>query len=239
MASKKSDDKTVILRVETGIPGLDGLIENGIPRTSLNLLSGHCGTGKSTFAMQFLYYGAKEKDEPGVYISLEKDPEEIIENMKRFSWNITDLIKQKKISIIKPDLSKFDTMKKVIEDEVDRIGAKRLVIDPFTLITAYFANVYDARKALADLKRTMKKLDCTALAVSDIPEGNETFSSTGFEEFVVSSVIVLGLLLNRDSNVYVRTLVVRKMEATKHSLKLVPIEISNDGLVAHPESEVF
>ena len=237
MANKKTEKTNA--PVETGIPGLDKLIGDGIPAGTLNLLAGRCGTGKTTFAMQFLYHGAKEKDEPGVYISLEKDPEEIIESMKKFNFDLEELISKKKLSVIKPDLSKFDTMKKIIEDEVDRIGAKRLVIDPFTLLTAYFNNIYDARKALADLKRTMKKLDCTALAVSDITEGAQTFSSTGFEEFVVDGVIVLDLMLKKDSNAYVRTLLIRKMEQTKHSLKLVPIEITNEGIAVYPDADVF
>lgn len=236
MAKKKTEGTQ---RVETGIPGLDGLIEGGIPRGTLNLLSGHADTGRPIFAMQFLQYGAKEKNEPGVYITLEKEPEEILENMKRFNWDLEDLIKKKKLSIIKPDLNRFDTLKQSIEDEVDRLNAKRLVISPFSLITAYFENVFDVRKALSDLRREMKKLDCTALAITDIKEGEKAYSSSGFGEFVANGVIALDLVAKKESSAFVRTLFVRKMERTKHSLKLIPMEIGKKGIELFPDAEVF
>lgn len=142
--------------LEIGITGMEGLLPDGVPRGTLNLLSGKCGTGKTTFAMRYIYYGAKEKNENGVYITFEDDPEELVNNMELRGWGIRDLITKKKISIIKPELSKFDTLKKLIEDEVDKIGAKRLVIDSFTLLTTYLTNTYDVRKSLSDLKALMR-----------------------------------------------------------------------------------
>ena len=229
----------MISRLPIGIPGVDELIEGGLPRNSLTLLAGRSGTGRHTFAMQYLYHGAAEMDEPGIYISLEKEPEEIIESTKRFGWDVNALIRDKKLAVIKPEIQRFDSLKKVIEDHVDRIGAKRLVISPFSLLSAYFENVYGARKALSELTTVMKKLDCTALAITDIKEGDMVYSSTGFEEFVAGGVIALDLVFKKDSNSYVRTVFIRKMEKTNHSLKLVPIEITSEGLKAYPDAEVF
>ncbi len=227
-------------RIKTGVPGFDELIEGGIPETGLIILAGHCGSGRSTFAMQYLYHGAAEMDEPGVYISLEKEPEELIESItRRFGWDIASLIKKKKLSIIRPDINRFEILKKTLEDEVDRISAKRVVINPFSSLAAYFASTFEARKALADLRGEMKKLDCTALAITDIREGEQWFSSTGFEEFVVSGVIVFDLALKKETNSYTRTIFVRKMEETNHSLKLTPIEISEDGIHVYHGVEVF
>ncbi|VVB65883.1 Circadian clock protein kinase KaiC [Candidatus Gugararchaeum adminiculabundum] len=239
MAQLRKESKEVVKRVESGIPGLDEVIEGGFPAGSLNLLAGKCGTGKSTFGMQFLYHGAKNENEPGLYISLEDEPAEVLDDMKRFDWDLEGLIKQKKLSIINPELTKFDSFKMLIEDEIDRIGAKRLVIEPFSLISAYFDNVYDTRRSLATLRRLIKKLGCSTLVIADIREGEQTFSPTGFEEFVVSGVIVLDVILKKDSSSFVRTAFVRKMETTNHSLKLIPMEIGEEGIAVYPDAEVF
>ena len=61
-------------RVVTGIPGLDDLIEGGIPENFIILVSGTSGTGKTTFCMQFLAEGIKH-DEKGIYIGLGEDIE--------------------------------------------------------------------------------------------------------------------------------------------------------------------
>ena len=56
-------------RVPTGINSLDALIEGGFPRGSLILLAGNPGTGKTIFSMQFLFKGAEDYGESGIYVS--------------------------------------------------------------------------------------------------------------------------------------------------------------------------
>ena len=46
-------------RVKTGIYGLDELIEGGLPKDSITLVSGNSGTGKTTLSLQYLYNGVK------------------------------------------------------------------------------------------------------------------------------------------------------------------------------------
>ncbi len=224
-------------RIFSGIDGFDEAIEGGFVPGSLTLLSGHCGTGRRTFAMQFLVRGA-QGGQNGVFISLEKEPSDVIENVERYGWGVEELVKKKKLSIIKPSLHRFDALKQSIEDEVVRTGARRLVISPFSLLTAYIGTTYDARKMLSELRRLMKKLDCTALAVVDIPEGEAAYSPSGFEEFVAGGVLVMGLVIKKDGSSYARTLLVRKMERTAHSLKLIPIEMEADGIHAYPDAAV-
>ena len=58
-------------RVKTGIPGFDDLVQGGFPKGASILVSGGTGSGKSIFAMQFIYNGAKQFNEPGLYVTLE------------------------------------------------------------------------------------------------------------------------------------------------------------------------
>ena len=55
---------------------------------------------------------------------------------------------------------------------------------------------------------------------------------------MVGGVIVLDIV-KKDASTFARTLYVRKMEGTNHSLKLIPFEISADGITAYPDAEVF
>ena len=47
-------------RVASGIPGLDDLIEGGFWPKSTVVILGSSGTGKSTFAIQFLMEGIEQ-----------------------------------------------------------------------------------------------------------------------------------------------------------------------------------
>jgi len=240
MASAKTKDGAD-KRTKTGIGGLDKLLDGGIPHSNLVLLSGSCGTGKSTLGMQFIYQGAVKYNEPGIYLTFEEQPEKIIREMANFGWDIEAQVRKKKISFIAPEIYKFEELRREISDEIDRIGAKRLVIDSFTLLSSYLKSDYEARRALTQLDREIKKFECTTLAISDIKEGSETFSMTGYEEFIVDGVIVLRLTSNVPEGIgaYTRSLFIRKMRGTHHSLESVPMEFNQSGIEVYPSAKVF
>jgi len=225
-------------RIATGIAGLDEAISGGYPRSSLIMLSGKCGTGRTTFGLQFLIEGAK-KGENGVFVTLEKEPQEVMAHAMGYSWEAKKYFEKKMVSVVKPDMHRFDSFKKALEEEIYRAGAKRIVIDSFSLISAYFhEDPYDVRRSISDLARMVRRLDCTAVVIEDILEGSAYLSYTGYKEFVVEGVIVLDIV-KKDASTFARTLYVRKMAGTNHSLKLIPFEISSDGITAYPDAEVF
>ena len=239
LSSREEEHKAKEDRVETGIFGLDELLEGGLPRNGLYMISGKCGTGKTTFGLQYLNHGAANKSENGVFVALEKGPDAIIASTKKFGWKFDELIRNDRLSVVKPDMHRFESFKKTLEDEIYRVRAKRLVIDSFSLISAYFHNdVYDVRRSIVELAEMGSRLGCTTLILADILEGSPLLSYKGYKEFVVSGVIVLDIV-KKDPSTFARTLLVRKLADTNHSLKLVPIEISPEGIMAYPDAEVF
>ncbi len=224
-------DMRKIARVQTGLAGLDNVLQGGLPTGSVTLLSGACGTGKSTLAMQFLYNGAKYMGEPGVYVTLEEDPKKLIENMTLFGWGVDDLIAKKKLMVIKPEVYKFESIKQIISDAIDKIHAKRLVVDSYSVLLTYFSDPYEIRNGLVQLDREIKKMECTALVISDIKDNSEIFSTTGVEEFIVDGVIVLYLIKSHSHPFeFERAISVRKMRATHHPLKTYPFQITKEGI---------
>src|SRR5256884_9217486 len=87
-------------RVSTGIPGLDELLEGGFPTGSLITLAGRPGTGKTIFGSQFLYQGARESGEPGMYVSMLEGRKGDFGNMKRLGLDLEPLEKKKLIRIL-------------------------------------------------------------------------------------------------------------------------------------------
>jgi len=64
--------------VPTGIPGVDKILATkGLPKGHTILVSGGPGSGKTTFAIQFLHAGVTQHSESGVYVTLDEDPEDI------------------------------------------------------------------------------------------------------------------------------------------------------------------
>ncbi|MEM4490228.1 MAG: ATPase domain-containing protein, partial [Desulfurococcaceae archaeon] len=66
----------MVERIKTGIPGFDEILNGGIPKRNVVLLSGGPGTGKSIFSAQFLWNGL-QMGEPGLYVVLEEHPVQV------------------------------------------------------------------------------------------------------------------------------------------------------------------
>jgi circadian clock protein KaiC len=71
-------------RVPTGVDSLDALLRGGLPRHTVNLVSGPPGSGRSLLCMHFIYYGVEKHDEPGLYITLEENRQGVVRAMKSF-----------------------------------------------------------------------------------------------------------------------------------------------------------
>ncbi len=222
-------------RCATGIKGMDSLMAGGIPEKSLVLLSGSAGTGKTILAFQWLVIGALT-GEPGVYVAMEEEPEQIIAEMSEFGWPIRKLIQEKKLKVVRPELYKYDLFMTAVEDAIDEVHGKRLVIDSISVIGLYFEDPYKVRKAVFDLNRTIKRLNVTSLVITETKEGTEDISTFGVEEYVSDGVIVLYYI--RKENMFLRAVTIRKMRYTNHSTKIHPIKITDTGIIVYSGSEI-
>lgn len=234
-----------IERVKTGISGFDELIEGGFPKKRSILVSGACGTGKTIFATEYLYNGAIKHKEPGILVTLDERPNLIREDCLRFGWDLKKLEESNLLTIIDGTMARigmpseeefslpsagFDVDKLLLEimRTIKRTGAKRIVIDSIASLGVNLENEEEARKAILKLSYMLMRSDITAVLISEMKEGKESFGKYGVEEFVVDGVIALYYMgIGTQSN---RTLHVRKMRATKHSEDIHPIEITGKGI---------
>ena len=67
-------------KIRTMIEGFDDISHGGLPVGRTTLVSGTSGTGKTLLSLQFLYNGITYFDEPGVFVTFEESPSDIIKN---------------------------------------------------------------------------------------------------------------------------------------------------------------
>ncbi|HEU4770399.1 MAG TPA: ATPase domain-containing protein [Pyrinomonadaceae bacterium] len=78
-------------RVNTGIVGLDDMIEQGFWRGSTTLVAGPSGTGKTILSLHFIKEGA-DSGEPGLYVGFQENPSQLARIMLNLGWNATELL---------------------------------------------------------------------------------------------------------------------------------------------------
>ena len=228
---KKSFAKTnsAFDRSPTGIPGLDDLIEGGLIKGDLIALSGRTGTGKSTFAMQFLVQGALEYGDAGVYITFGEDASTLRRNFASFGWDIQALEKKGKIKILDDvETTSIDLLIKNLERAIASLKAKRLVIDSLTSLLLSSQIPIDPKFFTKRLYRVLKKDGCTTLLITGV-EGEKL--GFGIEE-IVDGIIVLEAVL--DGLDIKRQAIIRKMRGTQHSMTYQEMTISSSGIRFSP-----
>jgi circadian clock protein KaiC len=68
-----SNDKVLLQRLPTGIPGFDQVMSGGLPEFSFNIVAGTPGSGKTTLAHQFMFANATP-ERPALYFTLLGEP---------------------------------------------------------------------------------------------------------------------------------------------------------------------
>src|SRR5579872_2730913 len=234
----------VLSKVRSGVDGFDELVLGGLPRGKSILVTGMTGTGKSTLALQFLYKGAMVYDEPGVYVTLEETIPNILRNASTLRWDIDALRQKNKLAMLDLSPAVSGQMRKVDVSDIfssisalsEKVGAKRLVIDPITVFGMQTDSLMQLRQDLIRFSSLLKELDATIVFVTEIPEDSQALSRYGIEEFIADGVVVL--YFSRVGGLRVRGIEVRKMRGTSHKEGIFPLKIGDSGVVVFPSGKL-
>ena len=234
-------------RISTSIEGLDKMLNGGLIQGRNVLLSGPCGSGKTTFSMQYVCNGALN-GETSLYVTLEEKKDKILADMKKLGINAENAERNGKLFIIGGPIANLshymhkvdanvDDIIKEIEDVVKQNKITRVAIDSINLFTMLLQTDEEKRLALASLCNTLSALGCTTILTSETKEHSMDLSRYGMEEFVVDGVIVLYLV--RQGSSFVPGIVVRKMRGINHDKGIRYYQITDKGVVVYPEETMF
>jgi circadian clock protein KaiC len=229
-----------MVRVNTGVPGLDKLMGGGIPAGKVVLVAGPAGTGKTTLAAQFVAAGCK-KGEPGILVTLDQDRNKLKGDLEMLGIDCS------KITFLGGNAVELDRWRRKVKagwpdliaelaEVIKAKRAKRVAVDSINGLLLLFDNDADRRMALSGMVNALSELGVTAILTGET-HGNGEISWWGFEEFVVDGVISIMEL--RFENYYRHALAVRKMRGTAHDRGIVSAALTDRGLVVYPDEKVI
>ncbi|MBU7009216.1 MAG: hypothetical protein HXS46_00895, partial [Theionarchaea archaeon] len=201
-----------------------------------------------------LYKGVTEYDEPGLYITLDEEPESIKKNMSSFGWDLEALQKERKLAflnvspvravstekkgLIQLGMKEFKLIKllQAIKTGIEDIQAQRVVIDPVTMFMLQYPDEIERIHAMRDLISELRETGCTHLLISEL-KGTGLEREYQFEEYLSQGVILLRTFLKGDK--LVRMFQAEKMRGLKIDTQPRPYNITETGIEVYPNLTVF
>lgn len=248
MAAKKKIDRTskrTLAKAATGIQGLDEITWGGLPRGRPTLISGGPGAGKTLFGLEFLVRGATLYDEPGVFISFEESIEDLTKNAASLGFDLERLIAGKKLFVDYVHIERSEIAETGeydleglfirIADAVQRVGAKRIVLDTIESLFGELPNPSILRAEIRRLFASLKKQGLTTVITAERDQPDK-LTRHGIEEFVSDCVIVLDHRIREE--ISTRRLRIVKYRGSTHGTNEYPFLIDNHGISVLPISSL-
>ncbi|PZV03143.1 MAG: KaiC 1 [Leptolyngbya sp.] len=233
-----------LAKCPTGIQGLDEITDGGVPQGRPTLVCGSAGCGKTLLGMEFLVRGATQYGEPGVFIAFEETAEELAQNVASLGWDLNQLIADNQIAIdcfyIDPteiqETGDYDLEGIFIRLglAIDRLGAKRVVLDTIEVLFAGLSNVTIVRAELRRLFHWLKAKGVTAIITGE--RGESSLTRQGLEEYVSDCVIRLDQ--RTQDELSTRRLQIVKYRGSHHGSNEYPFLIDKDGISVLPITSV-
>lgn len=236
------EDLNGIKKSLTGIEGFDELTLGGLPTGRPTLVCGSAGCGKTLFASTFLLNGAREFDEPGLFVTFEERPSDIVSNVASLGFEMDKLVEEGRILIehIAVDPSELaeigdydlEALFLRLEFAIEQVGAKRIVLDTIESLFSAFTNPAILRAEIRRLFDWLKERGMTTVITGE--RGDGSLTRQGLEEYVSDCVLLLD---HRVTNqISTRRLRIVKYRGTAHGTNEYPFLIDQEGFSVLPVS---
>jgi len=226
------------MRVSSGVPGFDELVQGGLLKDRLYVVSGPPGSGKTTFSSQFITQGAKA-GENCLYVTMHETKEELAQDMSGYDFGFDQVMASGKVQFLnlmtdggKRTITQFGTeggLTNRIVAFLEQQDIDRAVIDSTMLLQHFFNDVADE---ITGFLSALKQTGTTVVLISEMTDP----SSYADEHYLAHGVIFFHNYLEKGG--MTRGVQVIKMRGTAIDCDIRAIDFSDRGLRVLPDQKV-
>ena len=235
------EPQTQLPKLKTGVPGLDEILQGGLPEAALYLVEGDPGSGKTTLGLQYLIQGIIN-GESCLYITLSESKHELCEVAQSHGWcldqiTIHEIFSSSVFTHHEQQYTFFHTAEieltqthKDLEELLERLKPRRIVLDSLTDLRIMAKNPLLLRRQIQALKQIAERHNSVILMLDDIVSKDYAPWQYGMDLLsVVHGVIQLNNTVTEYGSMR-RCLRVIKMRGSDFDSGLNDIVIERGGL---------
>ncbi len=232
------------------------MLGGGFPQERVLLILGEPGAGKTILCSQFLINGINKFGENGLLVSMEESWMHYEWEMKQFGWDfgtakqkgefgfvdaspiraIPGEVKIGKLTIGRQDFSLLSLLE-LIRNNAKSINAKRIVVDPISLLIFQYPDEIQRRRAVLDLVEAVSETGATCLFSSELRRVGLKGRTLQTEEYLVHGVVLMQTIAA--GRTMERTIQVEKMRGTQIDRQPRPYRITEKGIEVYPRESVI
>ncbi|HEV8240981.1 MAG TPA: ATPase domain-containing protein [Thermoanaerobaculia bacterium] len=218
-------------RLQTGIGGLDAMIETGWLRGTSTLLAGPSGSGKTLMGLHFLRQGV-EDGEPGLLVNFQESPSQLRRIMKSLDWDTDALLRPDRLDLLhsSPVELQIDTIIQELLRRIDAHGVRRIVVDALGDLSKAAADPRRFSDYVYALSQELAQRGVTSMLTVETAGATPLgFVVSGKDVSEMSdNTLLLGMELGPD---LVRTVRIIKTRGSAHDGARHVLRISRPGIV--------
>ncbi|HKY93306.1 MAG TPA: ATPase domain-containing protein [Nevskiaceae bacterium] len=222
-----------LLRLPSGIPGLDGILSGGFPKAGITILQGTPGAGKTIFGNQLCHHHVRNGGK-AIYVTLLAESHaRMLLHMSQLRFFDPSMVPERLYLISAFRVLEENGLKglqDLLRREVQRFGATVLVLDGLVAAEESAGTAREFKKFIHELQTQASMTDCTMFLLTGVQS-----RMISPEHTMVDGVIELRC--DAVDHEAIRTLTVHKMRGVamiggRHALK-----ITSEGLEVFPRLE--
>ena len=228
-------------RITSGIPGLDEILNGGVPRKTLLLIEGRPGSGKTTIALQFLLQGVRE-GETCLLITNAESAQQLDWIAATHGWKLDGIhVSEWRESadsagedaedytlFAEAEVEVGETLQ-YLYAEIERVQPTLLVIDTISALRVLAPTPAFYRRQLRRIREFLSTRSCTTLILDDASTGEKDARSQTLADGIIE--------LNQVDFTYGmdrRRLRVRKLRGSTYVTGAHDFSITTGGIVLYP-----
>lgn len=213
-------------RMDTGVPGLDDMLAEGLYEGSSTLVAGPSGSGKTLLGLHFIFAGTQQ-GQSGLIATFQENPIQLERVCAGFGWSLdsdkTELMYRSPVDL------HIDEWVYDLLDTSNRVGAKRILIDSLGDLRMAAGDEIRFREYVYSL---LQRLSRSGISVVMTQETAEFFGTSQLSERGISHLsdnVVLLHYVAGDTTVN-RAITVLKTRGTNHDHTVRHYDITERGM---------